>query len=101
MADHCNNCGGVSPELALPVAAKGCECDANPTFWRTFRVSVQVCQTWLTGESERSEESGWAELAKELERQLPSLVALVGGNSFQPVMEINFEEWEGTPEEVR
>ena len=94
MRSRCNYCHGVNPELALPPGLEYCGCGDNPSYYRFARITVTVEHTWLTDGGEYPDtEEGWKELETQLKEQI-SRMKFAGG------VKVEFEEWEGDPEEV-
>ena len=96
---RCRVCNGVRPTpetqtmVAETVGITICDCEQNPKFWRSFRVSVQVSREWLTNGGEGEEAEGWTEIENELRASLLS-------RGLATEIKLEFEEWDVEPEEI-
>ena len=93
MLTRCRNCRGINPELSIPIGGTVCDCATNPKYIRYALISVQAPQDWLTDDGNCSHEEGWKEMEEQLRKALtpPSLTRYV---------KVEFEEWDGEPEQA-
>jgi hypothetical protein len=74
----------------------------NPMLCRIARVAVQIKRDVLTNEGEMSDETGWRDVERVIQKALDGIASSTSPRSdFYPgTITISFEEWEAEPEVV-
>lgn len=90
---RCRICQGLKETRPpQPDGYSYCDCPDNPKYWRTAKITVQVSRNFLTDDGLNQELDGWTDITKMLKDRLDRATPY-------PEVKIEFEEWDGEPEQ--